>query len=61
MSQLALNHLCKQWRKACISLENARNRSGITDEEIMHLQTTVAILEWVIRLIKTEIEKENER
>ena len=59
MSQLALDYLLKRWRKATISLDVARQRSGVTDEEIMNLQTTISILEWVIKRVRAEVKKED--
>lgn len=59
MSQLALDYISRMLRKTEYALENARKRSGVTDEEIINLQQKLAVIEWIKALIETEMEKEN--
>lgn len=59
MSQLALDYIGRMLRKTEYALENARKRSGVTDEEIINLQQKLAVIEWIKALIETEMEKEN--
>lgn len=59
MSQLALDYISRMLRKTEFALEQARKRSGVTDEEIINLQQKVAVIEWIKALIEAEMKKEN--